>query len=338
MRLQAAIAELRSTLADETSRADGEEAAKRHWMAEKEAQDVAHAEQRQAAAEAAEKTERQLKAEIEELKKQIERENENHRIQVAPMDSQIAELRKWLDEATEKNTALTKEKNRLEDDLSEMEKRLLAKSKAEADLRERKVPMLENEISKLDVIINKKDVEIEELKKRMAAIIDETGKRLAVLEKDLKSKNDFIEKQRHTIEGQEAQIAELRALLEDQTNETQTAQKACKQLEFDYEFLKKSNAALMKEIEELKKTLEVADLALAALEKKEAELQQKHAALQAEHAKCYKPQENCGIGMMLHDDEDDDGHHVVRMKQSVLGGSVWREQINNPSFRLKEGE
>ena len=37
---------------------------------------------------------------------------------------QIAELRKWLDQATEKNTALTKEKNVLEHDLSEMEKRL----------------------------------------------------------------------------------------------------------------------------------------------------------------------------------------------------------------------
>jgi hypothetical protein len=215
---------------------------------------------------------------------------------------------------------------------------LQAKSKAEADLRERKVPMLENEISKLDVLINKKDVEIEELKKRNAAIIEETGKQLAMLEKELKSKNEFIEKQRQTMEGLEAQVAELRALLDAQTQETKTAQQLCKRLEFDYEFLKKNNAALQKEIEELKRTLEVADRALAALEQKEAELQQRHAALQAEHDKCYKPEENVGIGMMLHDDEDDNGNHVVRMKQSVLGGSVWREQINNPSFRLKEGD
>jgi len=317
--MQATVVELQNKLASETARAESEEKAKKHWMAEKEAQNAVHAEQMQVKTDAAQKMERQLKAEIEELRRLLEKEAENHRVKVLPMDSQIAELRKWLDEATEKNTTLTKEKNHCEEELSEMEKRLLAKTKAEADLRERKVPRLENEISKLDVVIGKKEAE------------------LAAMQKEVQSKSLTIEQQQKTIEGYEAQLAELRMQVEVLNDEKMEAQKAFKQLEFDYKFLKDRNAALQKEIDELKRTLEVADRALAALEKKEAELQQSYMELKQEHSKC-KQRQQCGIGMKLHDDEDDDGNHVVRMKQSVLGGAVFLEQVNNPHFRLKEGD
>ena len=106
-------------------------------------------------------------------------------------------------------------------------------------------------------------------------------------------------------------------------NARQTAQA----LQREVGALKTSNKQLHADIEELKNTLNAANKALAEVEGRLARSQMEYTRLQAEHERCPKLDPQCGIGMMLHDDVDDYGKSVVRMKQSVLGGSVWREQV-----------
>jgi len=376
--LQAEITEIHALCIDATARADNEEALKKHWIAEKHASDdiviskdkeigelkktisehnklvtdlkyAAEAQEKkieerskkvhllEVEAATADKHRKGLETEIEELKKQLEKEFENHQVKVLPLDSQIAELRKWLDEALAKNTALTKERNNLEEDLKEKDKRLDIKTKAEADLRERKLPLVENEVKKLEVLVRTKNEEIEELKKRLASVVEEFGKQLAVLEKEVEMKNTLVQQLKIVIEQHESHIEYLTQQLHEKTEAEKLAMQKVDRLEFDLNSMSKILQEHKKEVKDLKYTLDVADKALEDMERKEKALHKQLSALELEHSHCYAFQQ-CGIGMKLYQENGDMDRPVVKMGFAVCGGSVWREQINNPNFRLKRGD
>ena len=81
------------------------------------------------------KTEELLLWQIEELKKQLSKEEANRKTLIMAQEDKNAELRKWLDEAVAHNTKLSWEKQQAESDVHDANQRLDAMSKAEADLR-----------------------------------------------------------------------------------------------------------------------------------------------------------------------------------------------------------
>ena len=178
--------------------------------------------------ERSEKEAQKLHVEIEELKRQLEKELESHQIKLLPLDSQIAELRKWLDEALAKNNILTADKNSLEEDVRDTLKRLEDKCKNEADLRERKMPLVENEVKKLQVMCACKDEEIELLKRRLSSVVEEVGKQVLALEKELAIKDPLLEKHKKMISSLEAEIASLRDQLTAMTDKEKEAAKIAK--------------------------------------------------------------------------------------------------------------
>ena len=76
-----------------------------------------------------EKTEALLLWQIEEVKKQLSKEEANHKSLMMPVDEKMAELRKWLDEALAHNTKLSLEKQQAEADEHATNQRLDAMSK-----------------------------------------------------------------------------------------------------------------------------------------------------------------------------------------------------------------
>jgi hypothetical protein len=81
------------------------------------------------------KTEEQLLWQIEELKKQLSKQEANDKTLIMAQEDKNAELRKWLDEAVANNIKLSWEKQQAESDVHAANQRLDAMSKAEADLR-----------------------------------------------------------------------------------------------------------------------------------------------------------------------------------------------------------
>ena len=268
-----------------------------------------------------------LTEKVKEMENQLAKEREHHVAELAPKDSQIAELRGWLDDASARNTALTRDKNALEDEVKQGERRLEQALRIEADLRERKMPVLDNEVKKLQVVVQRKDDEITELKRRLDSVLKEMGKQIAQLEKDVSVKTTQLQAQQETIDSLQQQLSNLKKQLEAANEAIRDKDQTNTALQREVGALKTSNKQLHADIEELKNTLNAANKALAEVEGRLARSQMEYTRLQAEHERCPKLDPQCGIGMMLHDDVDDYGKSVVRMKQSVLGGSVWREQV-----------
>ena len=60
-------------------------------------------------------------SEVAALVKLLEEAAEEHRIQVLPRDLQMAELRKWLNDALDKSTQLLKDKFNLEERVTDLQ-------------------------------------------------------------------------------------------------------------------------------------------------------------------------------------------------------------------------